>query len=333
MTSVKLKIMGILILSLFIISTCWFFFLEGYDLKDSVFQTVITVTTVGFGLEKPLSDLGKIALSVIIFISWIAYTFGFSILISYFGEESFSRRLKKIIMVKKIRKINNHIILCGLGRYGINTAKRLSELKKDFIAVDSSLDRIDDAIKKVPDLMFVHGDVHDDDTLVKAHIDSAYCLIAALSDDTNNMYLIVTAKSLNKKVRLISKVIDKRSSYKFKLAGCDDVLLVTEVIGQQIASIVDKPDLVQFFDAVLYQPDKLINEYHIDDKDVLLKCNNIGDVRKICFSDIDVVGLRDKNKKYIVYPNDSISISYGDKLFFSGNKEMVDKLIHKLKYE
>ena len=198
--------------------------IEGDDFLNALYMTIITISTVGFGEIHRLSVPGKIFTMFLILSSFGTYAYAISIITTHFVEGQLadfivggSRRNSKV------KKMNNHIIICGYGRNGQQAAQELIAYKQTFVVIESDHDVI---MKNVSDdTNFVEGDATDDDILEKANISMAKALITTLPNDADNLFVALTARSLNNNLKIISRATNERSEKKLKVAGVNSVIM------------------------------------------------------------------------------------------------------------
>jgi voltage-gated potassium channel len=226
--------------------TLGFVLIEHYPVFDAFYMTVITVTTVGYGEVHPLSHAGRIfncflilfgVITILLAVGSMTQTVIELELNQFFGK----RRIKSMI-----DKLEGHIILCGFGRVGRGAAAELSQAGAKFVVIDKSDDLVEQAIKD--GMMAVVADASHDDTLRDVGIMRATGLIATLSSDADNLFVILTAKTLNPKLRLSARVAEDASEQKMRRAGADFVFAPYDSTGHRMAQALLKPHVHQFLD-------------------------------------------------------------------------------------
>ena len=149
-------------------------------------------------------------------------------------------------MQKTIDNLSGHIIICGYGRNGKQAAKKLKAHNHNFVVIEKS----EQIIQKIKgdNLNCIFGDANEDDILINAGIDRASCLISALPNDSENVFVVLSARQINPNIRIISRASDETSYSKLKLAGANNVILPDQIGGNHMASLVVVPDLLEFVD-------------------------------------------------------------------------------------
>ncbi len=175
-------------------------FIANFSWIDAVYMTVITVTTVGFGEVIPLTAEAKIFTVILILCSVVIVGFAISVISEYIISKSSYSDLKHKKMQDRIDNFKDHIIICGYGRNGQQAVQKLMAYKKQFVIVE--LD--EDLIERYEDndgILFVHGNANEDETLELAGITRASTLICALPEDADNLFIVLSARQLNKDLK------------------------------------------------------------------------------------------------------------------------------------
>ena len=219
----------------------------GIGVLDAVFQTVITVSTVGFGETQPFGPGEKVFTIVLILVgvATAAYTFGVAIdtLVEGYIDGSYRRRR----MERQIDAMQGHMILCGWGRVGQAIARHLLASMAEVVIVDSSAERL--AGVQAP---CVHGDATDDSVLRAAGIDRARVLVTALNTDADNLYVTLTARSLRKELFIVSRAATEAAVAKLIYAGADRVVNPQDLGGARMAAFAVQPHVAEFLDVVMH---------------------------------------------------------------------------------
>ena len=217
----------------------------GLSLLDAVFQTVITVSTVGFGEARPFGSGAKVFTIVLIFVgvATAAYTFGVGIdtLVEGYLDGTFGRRR----MERRIGAMRGHMILCGWGRVGQAIARRAGGA--DMVVVDASAERIGTVSGP-----YVHGDATSEEVLRAAGIDRARVLVTALNTDADNLYVTLTARSMAPGLFIVSRAASEAAVGKLVQAGADRVVNPQDLGGARMAALAFQPHVAEFLDVIMH---------------------------------------------------------------------------------
>ena len=256
----------IFILILFFVGTTGYSIIEGWEIFDSLYMTIITLSTTGFKEFQPLSLPGRIfTMFLIIFgVSFLFYALG-KINYVIFEEQIF----RKGKMQKQLKKLKNHYIICGHGKMGEKITSEFHSRHKAFVVIEKDEDHI--LHIKDQNYSYIHGDATEDDILINAGIKNAIGLVAVLSNDIANVYATLTARGLNDKLKIIVRADDESSRQKLLKAGADKVILPYEISGFRITQALLKPKVVDYMDELFSLPDLglQIEEINIGDKSKL----------------------------------------------------------------
>src|SRR5262245_48995233 len=207
-----------LVLSL---GTAGFVWIEHYPVFDAFYMTLTTVTTVGYGEIRSLSQAGRVFNSFLILFGVIIMLLAIGAMTQTIIELELNQFFGKRRIKSMIDKLQDHIILCGFGRVGRGAAEELRSAGTSFVVVDNDEDRVERALKA--GMLAVHADASRDETLRDVGIAKARGLIATLSSDADNLFLILTAKTLNPALQLSARIAEETSEKKMRRAGADFV--------------------------------------------------------------------------------------------------------------
>lgn len=219
----------------------------GFPVLDALYQTVTTVSTVGFREVKPLTGIGQlftIAL-ILVGVGTVLYTLGVLIEALIEGEllDLFERRR----MERKVDHMRDHVIVCGWGRVGKAIARYVGAAAGEVVIVERNEERLEGT--NVP---FVMGDATDDAVLQAAGIHRARALVAALDTDADNLYVTLSAKTLNPGIFVVSRARAAASEEKILRGGADRVVNPQDIGGARMAAFVLQPHVTEFLDVVMH---------------------------------------------------------------------------------
>jgi len=237
------------------IGTLGFVFIEKWSILESLYMTVITIATVGFNEVHPLSPSGRIFCIFLIIGGAGILLSAVSTMTAFLVEGELTDIIRRKKMERKINNLKDHYILCGLGRTGRPIANEFSKTKNPFVAIEKKREKIDEALSLTPELLYVQGDATHNAVLTKAGITRAIGLITALPTDQDNLFVTLTASSLNPNLRIISRADSPESEEKLKRAGADEVVFPHMIGGLRMASCMLRPTVVNFLDNMLRQDD------------------------------------------------------------------------------
>jgi voltage-gated potassium channel len=222
-------------------------FLEGYTFSEAFYMTIITISTVGFSEIRPLSPVGQLFTSVLILINIGIFAYLLSVFSYYVIQGEIFKKMNYNLIQKKIGKLKDHVILCGYGKYGQETVDHLLQHDIPFVIIDNNIEVIENIRAADSNLLYIHADATMDDTLEQARISHAEAIITALPDDSENVYIVITAKNINPHLNIISRASEVKSKKTLTLAGATHVIMPEQIGGFYMATLVTKPGAVEFF--------------------------------------------------------------------------------------
>jgi voltage-gated potassium channel len=319
----EIYIAGGLILVVFFSGVIGYMFIENYGLLDAIFMTVITVATVGYEEVHKLNDAGKIFTSLLIFFSIGTFAYAISVITRYVIEGEFQTYFKHYRVDKEIQKLENHIIVCGYGRNGMQACQQLGSQNEKFVAIERNQQII--ASMRDEGVLFIEGDATEDEVLMAAGILKAKALISALPDDAANVFVVLTARGINPKLKIISRASEEGAELKLKRAGADNVIMPDKIGGTHMASLVVKPDVLEFLDYITERVNIKLEEILFSKLPEAMKNKSIRELEVRNKTGANIIGIKTSKGDYMINPSPEIIMEPGAKLFVLGTQEQVSK--------
>jgi voltage-gated potassium channel len=317
---------GILFL-LVSIGTIGYMIIDNYTLFDAFYMTIITIATVGYGEVEPLSSGGKLFTVFLIITSFGTFAYAVSAITRFVVDGEFNQFFKHKKLTAAIDKLTDHVIICGYGRNGRQAAHVLKKHNRRFVVVESNLEITNSINHKFSELV-LNGDSTKDETLIKAGIMRAKALITTLPVDADNLFIVLTAKHLNPNLTIISRASDDNSDTKLKIAGATNVIMPDRVGGAHMASLVMKPDVMEFIDIITAEGGDNINleEINFETFSEALKHKTLKDLEIRNKSGANIIGFKTAMGEYIVNPSADTKIIPQSKIFVLGTPDQIRKL-------
>lgn len=300
-------------------------FLSDYTWVEALYMTIITVTTVGFSEVRPLDAEAKIFTVFLIVTSVFIFAFAISVVTEYILGKSSLELLKKKKVKKQIDSLSNHVVVCGFGRNGMQAAEKLMAYRKPFVVIERDKEIID---KYEDEILFVEGDANEDETLLQAGIEKAQYLITAVPDDAANLFIVLSARQLNRSLFIISRASQVTSLKKLQFAGADKVIMPDKIGGDHMASLVVMPDLITFMDKLSVEGEHTTNleEVEIEEFTNQMDCNSIRDLDLRRKTGCTIIGYIDPQGEYIINPEADLVLQPKSKVIVLGRPEQIRKL-------
>jgi voltage-gated potassium channel len=238
---------GLAVLGLVLLAGSLGYVLLGFSVLDAVYQTVTTITTVGFREVRPLSTGGKVFTIglILVGVGTALYTFG--VVLEALIEGHLRDHMEARRMARRIAEMSGHVIICGWGRVGRASADYLRATGRDVVVVDRDAARLEGL-----DYSYVVGDVTDDHVLEAAGITQAHALLSALDTDADNVYVTLSSRALRPDLVIIARARNDASKSKLARAGADRVVNPQLIGGHRMASYALQPHVAEFLDDVIH---------------------------------------------------------------------------------
>lgn len=316
-----------LINGLLLIGTIGYTLIEDFSVFDAFYMTVITIATVGYGEIHPLGMAGRAFTAFLIITSFATFAYAVSAITRFVTDGEFNRFFKNKRVNAAIEKLNEHVIICGYGRNGRQAAQVFKKHDKRFVVIDLDEKLTTSITHKFSDLVLA-GDATQDEILMEAGIMRASALITTLPEDADNLFIVLTARYLNPTLNIISRASDDGSDTKLKIAGADNVIMPDKVGGAHMASLILKPDVMEFIDQITVQGGDSINleEITFDKITDNLKNKTLKDLEIRNKSGANIIGFKTAGGDYVVNPSADTQVIPHSKIFVLGTPEQIKTL-------
>jgi voltage-gated potassium channel len=305
-----------------------FMIIEGYSFGDAVYMTVITVSTVGYTEVRPLSEAGRVFTSVYILFNIVAFAYLLSVFTYYIIQGEIFKKMHENLVKTRIDKLERHVILCGYGKYGKEIAHHFALHKLPFVVIDENPVEIENIQKSSDDILYIKDDATHDEALVAAGIKRAQAIIAALPDDAENVFTVLTARQLNPSINIISRAKNPKSVRKLTLAGANHVVMPEQIGGFYMATLVSKPGAVEFFSFITneYQSDIGFEEIRYEDLPDACRGQSIRELFFRKHAGANIIGYKGPGGNYMVNPDPEIVLTPGGSFIVLGDNDQLEAL-------
>ena len=224
--------------------------------------------------------------------------------------------------------MEGHVIVCGYGRNGKQSTIELAQHNQPFIVIEES-EEVIQQIKEDGIDLFIHGNAIHDDVLERAGVNRAKALITTFPNDADNTFVVLTARSMNPEMTIISRASDDHSDVKLKRAGATNIIMPDKIGGIRMAKLVVQPDVVEFVENILLQTENKVSLEEIDGKDIAQEYmrGTIRDLEVRTNSGATIMGMKTESGEYIFNPSPDSQLCSKDKLFVLGSPDQIRKLI------
>jgi len=322
----RIRYAVIALASAIVFGTIGFHLVEGWTLADSLYMTVQTLTTVGYGDLPPHTARGRAfaivvmligAGGVALFVSTIVQSVVQSELLSTFGQRRLSKRMSKL---------RDHYIICGSGRVGSHLVRDLLSANETFVLIENDQQRAAEFSQR--GISVLVGDATLEESLREVGVQHARGLAACLPNDADNVYVVLTARDLNPNLRIVARAAEEQAEAKLIRAGANHVVAPTIIGGHRMAVALTKPAVSEFMDSITANELGLgFEQVEIDAASSLIgKELRATPIRAEL--DVVIVSIRRQSGDVFFNPAAEAVIEAGDILIAIGRAESLTKLNH-----
>ena len=314
------------LVGVFLFGTLWYWLIEKWKLSEAAYMTVITLSTVGFSEVHPLNERSRIFTICLIFlgiisIGYIANRFTEALIQGYFQEGILVRQQRRLIDT-----LTEHYILCGFSRTGRQIALEFQAESIPFVIVDSQPEQIETAQQL--GYIAIQGDATLDESLINVGIERAICLVTALPSDAENLYTVLSAKTLNPQIRAIARASTEEAVQKLQRAGADAVVSPYISGGKRLAAAALRPQVMDFVDGILTGADRsfYMEEFLLDPQACPCVGQTLREAKLRSQSGALVLAIRREDGTLIGGPTGDTRLMPRDSLICMGTAEQLRQL-------
>lgn len=315
----------ILLLLVLVSGTFGYMFLgDEKTVIDGFYRTINTILTIGRG-NPDIQTETKIFTIIIALAGVGTGTYVLSSITAAIVEGYLKETYKKRQIKKIINKMENHYIVCGSGRVGLEVANELYSTKREFVIVEKNQGKIDEMEKKYKGVPVIFGDADNEDTLISAGIKTAAGLFATTADDNQNLVISLTAKYICPNVRVIARCLESDNMNKIKKAGADSVITESTIAGMRIVSEMVRPASVTFLDKMRNDSEKNLRVEEIP----VHECHcgkKIAELQLERFPNSLLIAVVSESEEWLFIPAKEVVIGQNNKLVIITNPDERVKL-------
>ena len=311
---------------LLLVGVVGFRIIADYNWVDALYMTVITIATVGYGEVLPLDASGKIFTVFLILTSLGVIAFSLSVITEYIVNKSNPKFIEQKKIQKMISKLQDHVIICGYGRNGNQAARKLLAHNRPYVIVERNREVVD-KFQSV-DVPMIHGNAIDDEVMKEAGIYKASCVISTFPDDADNLFVVLSARQMNKDLKIISRASLASTYKKLRLAGADNVIMPDHIGGDHMASLVVVPDLIEFLDNISLVGKGSVNIEELPSEKLTSGKENqsILNLEVRSKTGCTIIGYKTPEGEYIVNPPATQKLETNSRVIVLGDAEQIKKL-------
>ena len=331
----------ILIILLMLIGTLGYIFIAGFSLADAFYQACMTFTTVGFTEVAPISNAGRIFTIVFILMGFGTFTFCLGVVVEVIQKGTLLNLIRERNMINNIARLKNHFIICYDNIYSAELAKEFRANHIPFVVIDNNPNLAQIAEENgYP--YFIIGEPHMENTLLKAHLSSAKCVITLSPNLADNIAIISVVRLYEKELGRITPYFIMTSAdtqndiEKLKKLGANSVVSPSKLAAQRLSAVSVRPDMENILERFLYQKDSPIDIEEIEIPEYSwIRFKRLKETKLREMTNADVVGIKEPNNKFTPMPSGDYLIGTGVKFLVIGTAEgiMATKKLINSKYK
>ncbi|HHE05916.1 MAG TPA: potassium channel protein [Epsilonproteobacteria bacterium] len=321
----------ILTVLVMLIGTIGYMVIDNFTLMDAIYQTGITFTTVGFGEIAPVSDMGRIFTITLIIFGFVVFSIAVGIIAEVVKKGEFQKTAKERKMLYEIARLKHHFVVCYHNEFTIQVTKQLRENHIPFVVVDPRED-MEDIAKKYHYPYFVSAEPHTEAGILKSHLSSAKGVITLADNVADNIATIASARLYEKEIvrgrkyLIIANAKNHEDDQKLLKLGADKVVTATKLMAQRVNAMAARPDMENLLEEFLYKKDTPLDmeEARVSKTSwIILKKIKVARFRDV--ANVTIIGIRQKDGKFIPMPKGDTIIMPESKLLLIGTSEGIYK--------
>jgi len=321
----------ILTVLIMLIGTLGYMIIDDFPIMDAIYQAGITFTTVGFGETKPISDMGRIFTISLIIFGFVVFSIAVGIIAEVVKKGEFQKTAKERKMLYEIARLKHHFVVCYHNEFTIQVTKQLRDNHIPFVVVDPRED-MEEIAKKYHYPYFVSAEAHTEEGILKSHLSSAKGVITLADNVADNIATIASVRLYEREIGRIRKylIIANAKSYedeqKLLKLGANKVVTATKLMAQRINAMAARPDMENLLQEFLYKKDTPLDmEEAKVSKTSWLTLQKIKTARFRDISNVTIIGIKQKDNKFIPMPKGDTIIMPESKLLLIGTSEGIRK--------
>lgn len=306
--------------------------IEKMGFLDAVYMTTVFITTVGYA-NHALSDAGKIFSIILLVTSWGTFAFVIARITQFVINGEIHQYFKNRRLMKEINRLHDHVILCGYGRNGQQAANILAAHDVPFVVIEKNEQLMQKIEAEGTRLLHIEGDGTDDEVLRLAGVEKARALITTLPVDAQNVFIVLSARSLNSQLKIISRASEASSVAKLRKAGANNVIMPDFIGGTHMATLVSKPDVVEFIDYLSGEEGHSIHMEAVacENLPVAIRGKTLREIMNWNKTGVNCVGIKDEEGRFFINPPEETIIVDKMKIIVLGTRQQIEKMNGNLK--
>jgi len=321
----------ILTVLIMLLGTIGYMVIDNFTLMNAIYQTGITFTTVGYGEQQPISDMGRIFTITLIIFGFVVFSIAVGIIAEVVKKGEFQKTAKERKMLYEIARLKHHFVVCYHNEFTIQVTKQLRENHIPFVVVDPRED-MEEIAKQYHYPYYVSAEAHTEEGILKSHLSSAKGVISLADNVADNIAVIASARlyereiGRSRKYLIIANARRHEDEQKLLKLGADKVVTATTLMAQRINAMAARPDMENLLQEFLYKKDTPLDmEEAKVSKTSWLVLKKVKAARFRDVANVTIIGIRQKDDKFIPMPKGDTIIMPESKLLLIGTGEGIRK--------
>ena len=295
--------------------------IDRWDLLDSFYMTIITISTVGYTEVHPQSTAGRLFTSALIVVGVGTMLFGFGVFAEALTENNFGIYRRQRQLERRLNQLRNHFIICGYGRIGTQIAIEFDEHKVPYAVVEQTPEALERLHNE--DRLHIEGDASSEEILKQAGIERARGLISAVDSDERSVYITLAARALNPALYIISRAGRPDSARRLELAGANRVISPYRMAGHRMAELAVHPALVDVLDTLHHGGSEIGVEEILVGQSMAALGKTLDEVGLLDPSGAKVLALRRRDGTLHANPGGDLRLEEGDLVIALGTESQL----------
>jgi voltage-gated potassium channel len=303
--------------------------IENYSWFDGLYMTLITVSTIGYGEIHPLSDNGRLFTSLLIIFTIAFATLSASTITRYIVSGIVRDYFKLSKVKKEIDQLKDHVIVVGYGRNGAQSVEELKSHHIPVVVIEQRENKVRE-IQTNGNIPWLNEDPTADETLLNAGIKKAKALITVMPTDEENLFIVLSARELCPKLKIITRAINPSTVKKLKTAGASHVIVPDKISGQHMAKMIAQPEVIEFLYLLTEESSSAfsIQEIMVDDY-FMDKNMNVSTLRNQLLPKLNIIGIKLQNGQFEVELSETLKLSDVYSFLLIGQNKIINEYKHK----
>lgn len=315
-----------LILLVIGVGTAGYRLIEGWSFIDSFYMTIITISTVGFREIGEMGVNGKLFTAFLIISSFGTFAYAITSITRYLVGGEYRAYIKEYKFMKEINRMDNHVIICGFGRVGLQVANDINASGGQSVIIEKDAEVIEHYDSHGA-YVFLKGDSTDDESLNHAGVQRARAIIVCMPKDADNIYVVLAAREQNPDILIVSRASQNTAVSKLKMAGANNVIMPDSIGGSHMASLIANPDVMEFLDIIRVHGNEGSNMDTITYEQLPAEFRDltVGELESREITGVTIIGFKGPEGKYQINPALNTKVIPGSKLFVLGSPAQIKK--------